>query len=132
MKKIDTICLIDDDEIFQFLTENAIKQSQIVSHIKLFSNGSEALDFLKNEADNPKNLPDIILLDLTMPIMDGWEFLENYITLKPKLGRQIVIYIVSSSIAPSDVEKAKSIAEVTDYLIKPITKDKFIELIENM
>lgn len=132
MTKINTLCLVDDDSIFQFLTENAIKETNLVNQIKIFSNGLEAINFLKSEAENPDRLPEIILLDLSMPVMDGWEFLEEYLLLQPRLGKKIVIYVISSSIAPVDVQKAKSISAVTDYVIKPVTKDKFIELIKNL
>jgi CheY-like chemotaxis protein len=63
-----------------------------------------------------------------MPIMDGWQFLEEYILLQPTLGRKIIIYIVSSSISPEDIIRARKITAVTDYIIKPITKEKLIEV----
>jgi CheY-like chemotaxis protein len=131
MKKIDTLCLVDDDDIFQFLTQKVIEETNLVKQIQIFSNGLEAMNYLKSEANNPEKLPEIILLDLTMPIMDGWEFLEEYMLLQPRLGKQIIVYVVSSSIAPIDVQKAKSISAVTDYVIKPITKDRFTELIKS-
>ena len=76
--------------------------------------------------------PEILLLDLSMPIMDGWEFLEEYILLSPKLDRKITIYIISSSISPYDIDKAKSISIVTDFIIKPISKEKLIEIFKNL
>ena len=60
-----------------------------------------------------------------MPIMDGFEFLEKYIMLEPKLGKKITIYVVSSSVSPADVRRINKISEVSDYIIKPITKEKF-------
>jgi CheY-like chemotaxis protein len=131
MKKIKTLFMVDDDEIFMFLTQKAVEQTHLVDQIKIFPNGSVAYNFLKSEAGRPENLPEIILLDLSMPVMDGWEFLEKYIQLLPKLKRKITIYIMSSSIAPADVEKAKSISAVTDYIIKPVTKDKLTNLLTN-
>ncbi|PLB17916.1 MAG: Two-component response regulator [Flavobacteriaceae bacterium FS1-H7996/R] len=77
-------------------------------------------------------LPDVILLDLNMPVMDGWEFLEEFISLKPKLEKKIPIYIVSSSNDPADIMKAKSISEVTDFIIKPVTEAKFVEMIQGL
>jgi CheY-like chemotaxis protein len=121
--------IIDDDEVYVYLIKKIIKQTNLVDLIKIFGNGLDAIDFLKENSDNPDSLPEIILLDLSMPIMDGWQFLEEYMLLYPKLGRKITIYIVTSSISPSDIIKAKSISEVTDYIIKPITKEKLIEII---
>ena len=132
MKKINTLCLVDDDGMFQFLTQKVIEQTSLVNQIKIFSNGLDAINFLKAVQNNKKDLPEIILLDLSMPVMDGWEFLEEYLLILPKFDKKITIYIVSSSIDPRDIKKAKSISAVTDFIIKPVTKDKFINIIKNL
>ena len=122
------LIMVDDDEIFIYLTKKAIDSVNIVDLIKVFGNGLDAIDFLKAHAHKPEELPEIIFLDLSMPIMDGWQFLEEYILLQPTLGRKIIIYIVSSSISPEDIIRARKITAVTDYIIKPITKEKLIEV----
>jgi len=132
MKMIDTLCIVDDDGMFQMLTQIIIEKTQRVQKIKIFSNGKEAIDFLNSVHDQPDKLPEIILLDLNMPIMDGWGFLEEYLLLKPRIGKEILIYIVSSSIDPEDIERARKISEVTDYVIKPVTQEKFINLLNSL
>ena len=82
--------------------------------------------------DNIESLPDIILLDLSMPIMDGWQFLDEFVKINPKIGKKITVFICSSSISPDDVARAKSINAVSDFIIKPMTKDKLIEIIKNL
>jgi len=129
---IKNLALVDDDDIYVFLTKKTLMQTNLVDLIKVFGNGLDAINFLKANVDSPENLPEVILLDLSMPVMDGWEFLAEFILLKPHIGRKITIYVVSSSISPFDIEKAKSISEVTDYLIKPVTKDRFIELLTSV
>ena len=109
-----------------------IEKSQLVDRIKIFPNGKAAIDFLTSKHDQPSELPEIILLDLNVPIMDGWGFLEEYLLLKPKIGKKILIYVVSSSIDPDDIEKARAISEVTDYVLKPVTQEKFINLIKTL
>ena len=64
--------------------------------------------------------------------MDGWEFLEEYLMLQPRLSKTITIYIVSSSISPADIEKAGTINAVTDYIIKPVTKERFMDMLKNL
>lgn len=128
MRKVKILGIVDDDKIYTFLVKKTIEQTNLVDLIKVFGNGLDAIDFLKKNADNPDSLPEIILLDLSMPVMDGWEFIEEYMLLSPKLGRMITIYIVSSSISPHDIAKAKSISSVTDFIIKPISKVKLIEI----
>lgn len=132
MRKIKNLALIDDDDIFVFLTKKVIEQTDLVEQIKVFGNGRDAINFLKKNADNSDLLPEIILLDLNMPIMDGWQFLEDYILLKPKIDKKITIYIISSSISPHDIERAKGINAVSDFIIKPVTKEKFIALLSNL
>jgi CheY-like chemotaxis protein len=64
-----------------------------------------------------------------MPIMDGWQFLEEYVTLKPNLSKKITVFMISSSVDPTDLERAKKISEVSDYIVKPITPDALKEII---
>jgi CheY-like chemotaxis protein len=132
MNPIRTLTLIDDDDIFVFLTKKAIEQTKLVDLIKVFENGLDALNFLKENKHNVDALPEIILLDLSMPIMNGWQFLEEYTKLHPTIGKNITIYICSSSISHDDITRAKAINEVSDYIIKPITKDKLIDLIKKL
>lgn len=130
MTTLKTLTLVDDDDIFVFLTTKIIEQTNLVDLIKVFGNGLDAINFLKENKNNVDALPDIILLDLSMPIMNGWQFLEEYNKLNPTIGKKITIYIYSSSISPDDITRAKTISEVSDYIIKPITKDKLIDLIK--
>ena len=129
MRPINLVALIDDDEIIQFIGTKVIESTNLVDRIKTFSNGEEAINFLKSNSKNPDLLPEIILLDLNMPIMNGFEFLEKFIMLEPKLGKKITIYVVSSSVSPIDIEKLNKISEVSDYIIKPITKEKFEKIV---
>jgi len=102
----------------------------MVEQINVFGNGKNAIDFIKENAANTELLPEIIFLDINMPVLDGWGFLEDYILLMPELGKKITIYIVSSSISPHDVEKAKTLNAVADFIVKPFTKEKFLSAIE--
>ncbi|MEY5049373.1 MAG: hypothetical protein RLZZ175_2732 [Bacteroidota bacterium] len=130
MKKINSIFVIDDDDICQYIAVSIIEHSELVKHTKVFNNGKEAIIYLENNCQILENIPEIILLDLTMPVMDGWEFIENYIKLKPRIGKKVYIYIISSSINPYDFERAKNISEVSDYIVKPLTLEGFTELVK--
>lgn len=122
-KKIDSVCIIDDDIIYHFLAKEEIAYTNMVEKIMFFSNGDKAIQFLTTTLDNNDLalLPDIIFLDINMPVMDGWEFLEAYARLKPRLGKKITIYVVSSSTDIRDYDRARAISEVSDYIIKPIS-----------
>jgi CheY-like chemotaxis protein len=130
MYSIDTLYVIDDDDTFQFLAGEVIKSTEIVNNICYFSNGAEAINFLESIKDHPEKLPEVIFLDLFMPVMDGWGFLREYTSLKPRLNKKIKLYILSSSIDPADMERSKAISEVTDFIIKPITRDKFLNMLK--
>lgn len=132
MTTLKNLTIVDDDDIFVFLTTKIIEQTNLVDLIKVFGNGLDAINFLKENKNNVDALPDIILLDLSMPIMNGWQFLEKYNKLNPTIGKKITIYICSSSISPDEITRAKTISEVSDYIIKPITKDKLIDLIKKL
>lgn len=124
------ICIIDDDEVYQFTVTRTIESQKLAKKILIFPDGEKALEFLIDNVSNSANIPDIIFLDINMPIMDGWQFLEEYINLKPKIGKKITIYLVSSSVDPIDIEKANKISEISDYIIKPITPEKLKSIVK--
>lgn len=119
MKKIDIACIIDDDPIFVFGTKRIMQLANFCESFMVFRNGKEAYDKLKAIILNNEKLPDLILLDLNMPIWDGWQFLDEFIKIPN--DRTITIYIITSSVDPADVEKAKSYDLVSNYIVKPIT-----------
>ena len=126
-----TIFIIDDDKLFVFLTRKSIEETNLVTDIKEFGDGQVAIDYLKEIIGKTDALPDIIFLDLSMPVMDGWEFLKEYQVLEPKLKKKIKLYIFSSSISPHDIERANNIGSVTDFIIKPLSKEKFKEVLNS-
>lgn len=132
MKNSKTLILIDDDEIIIYLTKRLVAQTNLIGLDNVFRNGKEAIEYLTENAENIDLLPEIIFLDLYMPIMDGWQFLDEYIKIKPKINKEITIYIITSSVSPDDIIRAKSFNEVYDYITKPITKEHFIEIITNL
>jgi response regulator RpfG family c-di-GMP phosphodiesterase len=124
MGKLDCICIIDDDDIYTFLLKKTLLKSNICSNIKSFENGLVGLEGIKKMIENEETLPDLILLDINMPLFDGWEFLEEFKKLKHLISKPISIYIVSSSISQADINKAKFNEEVIDFLTKPIESSK--------
>ena len=129
MKK-DTVCIIDDDPIYVYGTKILLNyNSNFCSNIVVYEDGQEALDNLGSMIKSEEPYPEVIFLDLNMPIMNGWEFLDEFIklpfTIKP------VVYIVSSSIGDRDIEKAKSYDIVKDFISKPLSFALLEDLFQN-
>ena len=124
MNKIKTICIVDDDEIYTFTIDRVLARAEIAENIIFFPDGKKAIDFIKMNVGNGDALPDIVLLDINMPVMNGWAFLEEYATIVNQLKKKIIIYLASSSIAEEDFARARKNKLVTDYLVKPITVDQ--------
>lgn len=127
MKKIDIACLVDDDPIYIFATKKVMQMSNFCNSFLIFHNGKEALDSLSAILSAGAQMPDVILLDLNMPVMDGWQFLDEFLKIKPP--KKITIYIVTSSIDPDDITRAKAYENVQDYLVKPITEKSLQEIL---
>ena len=125
MKK-KKIWVVDDDNIYQIIIKKLIEKSEVFSDISSFKNGKDAIDVLMNSTENNECIPDIILLDINMPIMDGWEFMDELGQIKPKFNKEIVVYIVSSSIAIEDKNKSKTYENILGYLSKPVNINDLI------
>jgi CheY-like chemotaxis protein len=125
---LDSILLIDDDPITLMLCKMVIKKASFSNEIATSKNGEEALqyfDTLKQIDSNNefKKQPQLIFLDLNMPVMGGWEFLESFSTSDYADYNKTKVIILSSTIDPEDLEKSKKYPMVIDFLSKPISKE---------
>ncbi len=122
MKRIINLFVIDDDKIYHFLFKNLLKQNDIHVRATYFTNGADAVEFIRNCSEEDQ--PDLILLDINMPIMNGWQFLEEYNKLKGIIKNDCIVYMISSSNNDVDIERSKSFdGVVKDYFLKPICKE---------
>ncbi len=119
------ICIIDDDQIYQLIIKKVIERTGEFDSYCFYNDGIEAIEKLKS---SECSLPEIILLDINMPQMDGWQFLDSLIAHRPNFHLETIIYIVTSSIAHSDRDKAKSYKEVSGFLSKPLSVEKLKEI----
>ncbi len=123
------VAVIDDDSVYQFTANRTLKATRLAHQVLQFTNGQEALSFISSHTTEASKLPDIIFLDINMPITDGWEFLDEYRKIKKEIPKPIRIYMVSSSIDPRDINRAKDNPEVVEYVEKPVSLSKFSELL---
>lgn len=133
-KKLNSILLVDDDFATNFINKKILQKSNLIEHINVALNGKEAIDYLSRQgkfesAENKHPQPQLILLDINMPVMDGWEFIQSYQNLNLENKENIVIVMLSSSFNPADKAKAESIKEISDFRQKPMGKNALLEII---
>ncbi len=129
MLKISLLSIIDDDAIFQYMAKKHLQSTNLVEQIIQFTDGEQAINYFKENKNIPENIPDLVFLDLNMPYLDGWQFLDEFTSISfPK--ELISIYICTSSNSAFDQERFTEYPKLKGYLIKPISKDKFLEVIQ--
>lgn len=128
MKKIDLAFIIDDDQIYVYGMKKIISMHNLCNNLLVFNNGEEAIKYITPIISHNDQLPDMILLDINMPLMDGWGFLDEFIKIKPLINKKITIYMVTSSITPEDIERAKSYDEISNYFVKPISIEELSKM----
>ena len=132
MSSLKSICVIDDDMIYQFAVKLNLKQHKLAEEVMTFDNGELAKNYFEENCADAEKLPDVILLDINMPIMDGWDFLEWHKINKTKFAKEVPIFMVSSSIDWRDIERAKTYESVIDYMSKPLTEGNFFEIVHRL
>lgn len=128
MKKLESILLIDDDVDCNFFHTRLIKKMQCAERVDVAENGLQGLEIV---ASNKDYSTDLILLDLNMPIMDGWKFLEEYNNLPSELKKSVVVVLLTSSVNPDDREKAETRGSVSGYINKYLDEEKLTKILES-
>lgn len=126
------ISVVDDDDIYRFTILKTVKKLGLSRKTIAFSDGKEALDFIIQKMGSIDDIPDVILLDVNMPVMDGFEFMKAYTRLLPTIGKKIKVFMISSSVNPEDIDRAKGIPEIIDYIVKPIEPGKLVRIIADL
>ena len=121
--------LVDDNPDDNFFHEREIKKSNLVNTVITKNTGMEALEYLKSKEVNNDPNPDLIFLDINMPRMNGWEFLEGYDLLDKKLQHPAIIIMLTNSQNPDDKARAMTWSFVSDYITKPLTKEVMTDIV---
>ena len=128
-KKISLVSVIDDDHFFQFSTKRILESSEKVEEVLQFYDGELAMKYFRLNRNESSKIPKLIFLDLNMPFMDGWQFLDEFTANKFSLD-VITIYICTSSSSTSDRDRYNQYPKLSGYMIKPISKNQFMETLQ--
>ncbi|MBD0833611.1 response regulator [Aestuariibaculum sediminum] len=130
MKKINLACIIEDDPTHVYITKRIITLSGLVESLLICPNGKDAFIKLKAIIENGKPLPELILLDLNMPVWDGWQFLDAFKTINT--NQKLHIYILTSSNNDEDRQRAEAYNINSNYIVKPITLTKLKDVLTSI
>jgi len=125
------VCLIDDDPVYTFVVKKILKHIRQSNQLINFPNGELALNWLKSNMSESSVLPELILLDISMPVMNGFEFLEAWQQARPESSPSIPVYIITSSSSIEDRERAASFPDVAGYIVKPVSKEQLKRLLSD-
>jgi CheY-like chemotaxis protein len=129
MKEVFQIMVIDDDPICNLLTTKVIEKANIESKIEVYNN---PLDALKKLQKGVGSMPDLIFLDLNMPVLHGWEFVSLFLELEPKRTKDVSLIILSASSNQSDLDKALEVECIKKYITKPLQTGEVRSLYNNI
>ncbi|WP_127127668.1 response regulator [Pseudoflavitalea rhizosphaerae] len=131
-RKLNCILLIDDDEPTNFLNKMIIDEASCAENVQVEQSATDALDYLTAEPDEKEGsaTPDLIFLDINMPAMDGWEFLDEYKKLTPDQKARVVVVMLTTSYNPEDEVKAKNHNMIAAFRNKPLTTEMLMDVLQ--
>lgn len=125
---LNSILLVDDDRATNFIHKMVIEESGLFKECHVRENGEEALQFLMN-SDADRGSPDVIVLDINMPVMNGWEFIEALSELEEVQKPNVVVVMLTTSLNPDDRMKAERLAKVDRFYLKPLNQEMLEEIV---
>ena len=125
-KKLQCIVLVDDDDDDNYFHKMVIDEMNVAEHVAETSSGFEVLDFLKRENQTP---PELLFLDINMPKMNGWEFLDEHTKLAENQKAKVIIIMLSTVMNPVDVARAATFSETIDFNYKPLTQESLSKIL---
>lgn len=128
LNRMSKLFIIDDDPVYHTISQLIIKKNNLFETCTSYTKARPALDYLIEHKNQPEALPDLILLDLNMTEMDGWNFLCVFEDLLPFLTKQMEIFIVTSSIDPNDKLRSKAYPFVQGFISKPLTVNLLVDI----
>lgn len=128
MNRYSLVLIIDDSEMDNFLNKTILETMNYCDKVITYTNPATALEYLKSslQENNPSKIPNLVFLDINMPLMTGFEFLDEFLKLPQELLSGIKFYMISSSEDPEDVQKTKKYKQIIKYLNKPLDKNELI------
>jgi two-component SAPR family response regulator len=131
MSSLKSVCIIDDDKIYTYGVSKIIKNHLPDNEIMTFENGQKALEGIKQMQDDNEELPDLILLDIDMPEMNGWDFLKAFQSIRDKVNKEIQIFVISSQVDKRSEElfRVEWDEKVSDFIQKPVGVDSLKSLL---
>lgn len=130
MSVVDLAYLIDDDDIYVFGMKRMIKANQLCNELLTFANGADAIDFINERVSSNSPLPKVIMVDINMPVLDGWGFIDEFAKIPSEYTEGVLVYMISSSVQEEDRIKAEAINHIKSYHVKPIDKDQLVTMFE--
>lgn len=128
MRKFTNVLLIEDDPITIMVCDRIIKMTGFAEQVQSKENGQEAIKYIKSIIEDETTFPEIIFLDINMPVMNGWDFLQEFDALKSKIPALPRIFILSSTVDPEDYKRAEEFDTVAGFISKPLTQEHLNDL----
>ncbi|MBP7511348.1 MAG: response regulator [Bacteroidia bacterium] len=131
---LKNVLLVDDDDVTLMICKLRLKKSQFCEEVHTADNGEEAIQFFKNQlslSEVERSIPELIFLDINMPIINGWDFLDEFEKSYSGFFPNVKIKILSSSVDPKDLEKASNHPLIMGFITKPLTDDNLKDLLNS-
>lgn len=126
------LAVIDDDEMYVLALKKLLEKGKFSDRTVYFENGNIALNYFDKCINQSHLIPELIFLDVNMPVTNGWQFIKEFRKLKTRIDKKITIYMISNTVNQEEIDRAKELEEVTDFVCKPVTFITLTQILSKM